>query len=168
MAAPASYITTFNQTDIHQPGFCHYTVCIPVVVAPAPARKPSSSQQADVLQQTFANASSFSLPAIFSTFTSASGGSTPVTPLPTPPGYASASDLAPVLPGCPVGVRRWLYADGDDLVMRFEIRNPANASLPIEVGGLGFSLPIDQYFTGRSLQQIGEQCSFADPYIGGR
>lgn len=166
-AAPGSYITTFNQTDIGKPGFCHYDVCVPVVVIPDPAAAASSSL---FTAAAYANQSTFALPtaaAGFETYASAGGGSTPVLALPVPSTYYGGADLAPVLSGCPLNVQRFMYPDGDDLLLRFTVSSPQNASGTLELGAFGLSLPIDQFFTGRSLAQIGTECSFADPYIGG-
>ena len=161
-AAPGSYVTTYNQTNIGKPGFCHYTICVPVVVA-SPAAQTGADSTA------FANASSFALPMAsdFQEYSSALGGDTPVLPLPVPSSYLGGADLSPVLPGCPLDVQRFLYPDGDDLILRFDIANPSHANSSQEIYSLAMSVPFDQYFSGRTLEQIGEQCSFADPYVGG-
>ena len=53
-----------------------------------------------------------------------------------------------------------------DLLLTFEVSN-GNADDAVELGGFGVSMIFDQVFTGRSLEQVGSECSFSDPYIGG-
>ena len=37
----------------------------------------------------------------------------------------------------------------------------------LEIGGLGFSMPMNQMFSGRSLPQVARRCSFTEVYLGG-
>ena len=100
-----------------------------------------------------------------SSFSSASAGVTPPTVLPTPAGEILAADLTPTIPGSPLNVRRHYSSDPDrgDLLIRYELSNPGKAA--IELSSFGVSMIFNQFFTGRSLDQVATQCSFTEPSI---
>ena len=42
-----------------------------------------------------------------------------------------------------------------------------DAASSVELGGLGFSMPMNQMFSGRSLPDVARKCSFTEVYLGG-
>ena len=103
-------------------------------------------------------------------YSSAAGGGTAVTPLPLRPHEIAAVDLGPALAmgaagAAPARVVRRLAVDPGrgDLLLRFEVQNPAQGNL--ELAAFGTSMVFDQIFTGRSLVQVAEESSFTDPCI---
>ena len=166
---PGAFITTWNQTDIKRPGFCHYKVCVPVYVASCPNGTESSSCAAKSswaldLAQNVPAGTGFSEVTTASTVANA-------TLLPTSGAEFWAGDISAQLPGTGLNVeRRWsLSADGNnDPILTIVLSNPARvgAAVHVEIGALGVSLPFDQLFSGRSLELIAAECSFTDPYIG--
>lgn len=103
-------------------------------------------------------------------FSSAAGGATPLTVLPTPAGEILAVDLGPALRlsrggDCPLRVSRHYSADRTrgDLLLRYELRNEGEE--PLELGSFGVSMVFDQIFSGRTLAQVATECTFAEPSI---
>jgi hypothetical protein len=80
-------------------------------------------------------------------------------------GALSSANLASTLPASlPFNItRKWIDVSGD-LGLRFTIANTANK--PLEIGSLGFPAEFNSIFTDRSAEQIQQECSLADPYIG--
>jgi len=77
----------------------------------------------------------------------------------------AAADLAATLPtDLPLQVKRYWELDGEDLVLRFELRN--KGELPVEIGSLGIPMVFNNILEGRSLDEAHAKCSFYDPYIG--
>lgn len=78
----------------------------------------------------------------------------------------SLADLTETVgPHCPVSIeRRWLN-DRGRLVMRVVVRNKTDQ--PVELGAFGVAMVFNNNFIGRSLDDVHERCSLADPYIGG-
>lgn len=65
-------------------------------------------------------------------------------------------------------VTRTLEAEGGQtggIRMRFELTNHGDEELSI--GALALSMPFDQDFVGRTLVQVAQACSFAEPFLGG-
>ena len=71
---------------------------------------------------------------------------------------------------CPVSVTRTLESRAPaidnswGLTLYFDVTNPTAA--PVTLGSLGFSMPFDQDFVGRTLTQVAHQCSFVEPFLG--
>ena len=88
-----------------------------------------------------------------------------ITPLKTSETILAAADLANTLPkDIPVKINRYYELDGDDLVLRFEIKNiSANK---IEIGALGIPMIFNNILEGKSLDEAHMQNVFYDPYIG--
>ena len=64
-------------------------------------------------------------------------------------------------------VTRTLEAEGGQtggIRMRFELTNRGDEELSI--GALALSMPFDQDFVGRTLVQVAQTCSFAEPFLG--
>lgn len=77
----------------------------------------------------------------------------------------AAADLANSLPGTlPLQVVRYWEKDGNDLVLRFELKN--KTSQPIEIGALGIPMIFNNNFDGKELDQAHAETVFFDPYIG--
>jgi len=77
----------------------------------------------------------------------------------------AAADLAATLPtDLPLQVKRYWELDGEDLALRFELRN--KGELPVEIGSLGIPMVFNNILEGRSLDEAHAKCSFYDPYIG--
>lgn len=88
------------------------------------------------------------------------------------PGELSSADLTDLLPGSPLSVTRHYTEDPNsgDLLMKFELRhdrNFKNFTGPVELSVLSVSMVFDQLFSGRSLAQVAQSCSFNEPFIGG-
>lgn len=77
----------------------------------------------------------------------------------------AAADLAKTLPKeIPIQVIRYWENDGNDLVLRFELKN--KTSQPIEIGALGIPMIFNNNFDGKELDQAHAETVFFDPYIG--
>ncbi|HEV2473990.1 MAG TPA: DUF5695 domain-containing protein, partial [Chthonomonadales bacterium] len=77
----------------------------------------------------------------------------------------SAGLNAELAADCPLEARRsWRVAHGD-LVMRFQLRNRTHGN--VELGAFGAAMVFNNILTRRTLNEAHENCSFADPYIGG-
>lgn len=75
------------------------------------------------------------------------------------------ADLSKTLPqGLPVQVLRFWEKDGDNIVMRFEIRNKSDKA--VEIGALGIPMVFNNNFNDKSLEQAHNESVFFDPYIG--
>ncbi len=89
----------------------------------------------------------------------------PVRPLATSPPELAAADLAPTMPAdLPLAVRRYWEVRGQQLTLRFELRNMTDQ--PVEIGALGIPLIFNNILTNRSLDEAHAVNSFSDPYIG--
>ncbi len=66
--------------------------------------------------------------------------------------------------GGPVRLTRHVEVDGAGARLSWTVHNGGN--LDLELGGFGASMPFNQMFTGRSLSNVAEHCSFAEPYLG--
>ena len=81
----------------------------------------------------------------------------------------SADATACVRPaGAPLTLKRSVAAAGaagGASVVTWELTNTASYSL--EVGAFGASMPFNQMFTGRRLENVAAKCSFTDVYVGG-
>jgi hypothetical protein len=77
----------------------------------------------------------------------------------------AAADLAATLPlDIPLQVHRYWERDGDNLALRFELRNRTHR--PVEIGALGIPMVFNNILEGRSLDEAHAASSFYDPYIG--
>ena len=77
----------------------------------------------------------------------------------------SIADLAATFPAdFPLKVSRtWKIVNGH-LTLSFGISNPTEN--PIEIGGLGIPLVLNNIISDRNLKEAHEKCAFSDPYIG--
>ncbi len=81
------------------------------------------------------------------------------------PNVISAADLSKTLPAeMPVQIIRYWETEGENLVMRFELKNKSDQ--PIELGALGIPMVFNNNFNNKSLDQAHAQNVFFDPYIG--
>jgi len=81
------------------------------------------------------------------------------------PGVLSAADLSKTLPSnIPLQIIRYWEKEGDNLVLRFEIKNKTDQA--VEIGALGIPLVFNNNFNEKSLDQAHAQNVFFDPYIG--
>lgn len=69
-----------------------------------------------------------------------------------------------VLRGSGLRVTRRVESKGDEASISWALRNTAD--LALEIGGLGFSMPFNQLFTGRHLAKVAANCSFTEVYLG--
>jgi hypothetical protein len=84
---------------------------------------------------------------------------------PDNPDVISAADLSKTLPAeIPVQVIRYWEKDGDNLVMRFELKNKSDK--PVELGALGIPMVFNNNFNDKTLDQAHAENVFFDPYIG--
>jgi len=67
--------------------------------------------------------------------------------------------------GGPLRVRREVSVGGDEATISWTLSNAGTYA--VEVGALGFSMPFNQMFTGRSLPSVARHCSFTEAYVGG-
>ncbi len=67
-------------------------------------------------------------------------------------------------PDFPLAVTRGWHVSGGHLFLNFIIKN--NTSEPIEIGGLGIPLVLNNIISDRNLKEAHEKCAFSDPYIG--
>ncbi|GAX85694.1 hypothetical protein CEUSTIGMA_g13110.t1 [Chlamydomonas eustigma] len=109
----------------------------------------------------------------------------PVRKLPNSGRHTHNVDLSPQLPPeCPLRVQRWIDipygADNSRassvipnlLPLPGEVHVWFNVSSlqlveSLQLGSIGVSLPMDQYFPNRRLEQVAVQCSFVEGYPGG-
>jgi hypothetical protein len=90
---------------------------------------------------------------------------TPVTALPTSVQILAAADLTPTLPpDIPVQIIRTWELGGNNLVLRFTLKNKTTQS--VQIGALGIPMIFNNVLNDRSLDQAHAICSFYDPYIG--
>lgn len=76
-----------------------------------------------------------------------------------------ASDcLAPKHPS--VRLHRTVNVHGSDVVFNMTLTN-TDPTAAVEIGALGFSVPMNQMFTGRTLPEVARRCSFTEVYLGG-
>ncbi len=77
----------------------------------------------------------------------------------------SVADLTPTLPeGFPLEAKRFWQKQGEDVVLRFELKN--NGSSAIEIGALGIPVIFNNNIAGKSLDEAHAENVFFDPYIG--
>ncbi|MEH6407222.1 MAG: DUF5695 domain-containing protein, partial [Leeuwenhoekiella sp.] len=77
----------------------------------------------------------------------------------------AAADLSPTFPeDLPLIITRYYEVDGDNLVMRFKLKNKSTAA--VEVGALGIPMVFNNILEGKSLDDTHAQNVFFDPYIG--
>ncbi|WP_215224611.1 DUF5695 domain-containing protein [Echinicola shivajiensis] len=77
----------------------------------------------------------------------------------------AAADLSNTFPSeFPLSISRYWEENGENLVMRFELKN--NSSKALEIGGLGLPLIFDNILHHKSLKEAHHQKVFYDPYIG--
>jgi len=81
------------------------------------------------------------------------------------PNVLAAADLSNSFPaGMPLQVTRYWEREGDNIAMRFEIKNKSD--LPVEIGALGIPMVFNNNFNDKSLDQAHAENVFFDPYIG--
>ena len=81
------------------------------------------------------------------------------------PEVFSAADLSNTLPSdIPLQIIRYWEKKGDNLVLRFEIKNKSNKAL--EIGALGIPMVFNNNFNNKSLDQAHAENVFFDPSIG--
>jgi hypothetical protein len=81
------------------------------------------------------------------------------------PNVLSSADLSKTLPSeLPLQVIRYWEKDGDNLVMRFELKNKSNK--PVEIGALGIPMVFNNNFNDKTLDQAHAENVFIDPSIG--
>ena len=61
---------------------------------------------------------------------------------------------------------RSITVQGTEAIMSLRISNE-DLTRAVEIGGLGFSMPMNQMFSGRSLPEVARRCSFTEVYLGG-
>ncbi|MCK3684832.1 DUF5695 domain-containing protein [Maribellus sp. YY47] len=77
----------------------------------------------------------------------------------------AASDLSVLFPeDAPLKITRYWEKDGDNLVLRFELRNISKAN--VEIGALGIPVIFNNNHTHKTLDQAHAENVFFDPYIG--
>ena len=85
--------------------------------------------------------------------------------LPTQAQILAAADLRPTLPpDIPVQIVRTWGLHGNNLVLRFTLKNKTEQ--PVQIGALGIPMIFNNVLNDRSLEQAHAICSFYDPYIG--
>ena len=72
--------------------------------------------------------------------------------------------LTPPITG--LSLKREVKLEGSEVHLSLTLTNNDQTN-GIEIGGLGFSMPMNQMFTGRSLPQVAKACSFTEVYVGG-
>lgn len=81
------------------------------------------------------------------------------------PNVFSLADLSNTLPdSLPLQITRSWEKDGDNLIMRFEVKNTSDKA--VEIGALGFPMVFNNNFNGKSLDEAHAENTFFDPYIG--
>lgn len=81
------------------------------------------------------------------------------------PNVISAADLSKTLPvEMPLQIIRYWEKEGQNLVMRFELKNKSNK--PIELGALGIPMVFNNNFNNKTLDNAHAENVFFDPYIG--
>ncbi|GGB20578.1 DUF5695 domain-containing protein [Puia dinghuensis] len=89
----------------------------------------------------------------------------PVQALPATGHVLAAADLGPTFPAdMPLQVRRYWEVDGDELTLRFELKNTSAAQ--VEIGSLGIPMIFNNLLDGKTLGQAHAQNVFYDPYTG--
>ena len=89
----------------------------------------------------------------------------PVAPLPVSGAILASADLAPTLPAdIPVQVTRTWAAEGNNLALRFTLKNKTTEA--VQIGALGIPMIFNNVLNDRTLDQAHTICSFYDPYIG--
>jgi hypothetical protein len=77
----------------------------------------------------------------------------------------AAGDLTKTFPqDLPLQIARYWEKDGNNIVLRFEIKNKSN--LDVEIGALGIPMIFNNNFNKKSLDEAHSQNVFFDPYIG--
>jgi hypothetical protein len=86
--------------------------------------------------------------------------------LPVSGSVLASADLRPTLAeDCPLRVIRSWELSAGKLILKFELENQSNQT--VHVGSLGMPMIFNNILSRRSLEQVHENCSFFDPYIGG-
>ena len=81
-------------------------------------------------------------------------------------GALAACDLTPSLgKASPLQVIREWRKEGNELVLRYRLRNRSNTF--IEVGAFGAAMAFNNLLSGRRIEEAYAKCSFADPAING-
>ena len=81
------------------------------------------------------------------------------------PNVLAAADLSKSLSAdLPLQITRYWEKDGDNIVMRFEVKNISDK--PVEIGALGIPMIFNNNFNDKSLDQAHIENVFSDPYIG--
>jgi hypothetical protein len=81
------------------------------------------------------------------------------------PNVLAAADLSKTLPAdLPLKIIRFWEKEGDNIVMRFELKNISNK--PVEIGALGIPMVFNNNFNDKTLDQAHVENTFFDPYIG--
>jgi hypothetical protein len=89
----------------------------------------------------------------------------PVKKLNTSGSILAAADLSATFPsGMLLQVKRYWETSGDNLVLRFELKN--KTTRPIEIGSLGIPMIFNNILQGHTLEQAHAHNVFYDPYIG--
>ena len=77
----------------------------------------------------------------------------------------AASDLSVLFPeDAPLKVTRYWEKEGDNLVLRFELKNTTNKN--VEIGALGMPVIFNNNHTRKTLDEAHAENVFFDPYIG--
>ncbi len=76
----------------------------------------------------------------------------------------AVSDLSVVIPNSPLQVTRYWEKHGENIVLRFELKNTSKKR--VEIGALGIPIVLDNNFYMKHLDQAHEENVFFDPYIG--
>ncbi len=76
----------------------------------------------------------------------------------------AVSDLSVVLPNSPVNIIRYWEKQGENIALRFELKNISGKK--VEIGSLGIPLIFDNDHDRKTLDQAHEENVFYDPYIG--
>lgn len=70
-----------------------------------------------------------------------------------------------LMENCPLDIKRsWKEDDQGTLVFCLNVRNQTQHA--IEIGSLGIAMIFNHYFTGKTLDESHQNCTFSDPYIG--
>jgi hypothetical protein len=81
------------------------------------------------------------------------------------PNILAAADLSKSFPpDLPLQIIRYWEKEGENMVLRFEIKN--NSNLDVEIGALGIPMVFNNNFNNKSLDNAHAQNVFFDPYIG--
>lgn len=90
------------------------------------------------------------------------GASLPHAPLPHAASVDATACVRPAWDG--LRLRREVRVSGQEVALEWTVANGGGEA--IELGGVALSMPFNQLFSGRTLPQVAQRCSFTDVYLG--